>query len=102
MSGTNPPIAHKAILDAHIIDVKKRFLRFYYLKKRVFNVFIFWNVFYFLVANFFYPTKPAKIVLNLLDSCIKRLFSGGFNMEAIQNSLMKSRSPQTLSCILGK
>jgi len=55
--------------------------------------------FYFLVGNFFYPTKPAKILLTLLNSCIKRLLSNGFNTAAKKNSLMKSRNPQTLSRI---
>jgi len=31
----------------------------------------------------FYPTKPAKILLNLPTSCIKRLLRDGFNMAAI-------------------
>jgi len=43
---------------------KRYFTFFYYLKKRVFNVF--WNVFYFLVAKCF-------ILLNQLNYCIKRL-----------------------------
>ena len=51
------------------IDVKKVFFRFFiiifFIKTR-FKVFIFWNVFYSLLANFFYPTKPDKILLNLL------------------------------------
>ena len=42
--------------------------------------FYFWNVFYFLVENFCYPTKPAKILLNLLHFSIKQLLSDGFNM----------------------
>src|SRR6218665_2085692 len=62
------------------------FSRFYYLER-----------FYFLVREFCYPTKFAKMLLNLLNFCIKRLLSDGFNMAAIATSLMKSRSPQTLS-----
>jgi len=56
--------------------------------------------FVFSSGEIFYPLKPAKIILNLLNSCIEQLLSDGFNMAAIQNSLMKSRNPQTLSCIL--
>ena len=50
-------------------------------------------------TKFFYPTKPAKILLNLLISCIKQLLCDGCNIATIKNSLMKSCSPQTLSCI---
>jgi len=32
----------------------------------------------------FYHTKPAKIILNLLNSCIKGLLIDGFNMAAIK------------------
>ena len=46
--------------------------------------FYFWNVFYFLVENLFYPTKPAKILLNLLIFSLKRLLSDEFNMVVIQ------------------
>ena len=67
------------------IDVKNVFYVFYYFSKNhVFNIFYFWNVFYFLVANFFYPTKPANILLNLLNSCIKRLLRNGFYLAAIK------------------
>jgi len=45
------------------------------------------------VAKIFIPTTPA-------NSYIKRLFSDGFNMAAMGNSLMKSHSFQTLSCTL--
>jgi len=45
-----------------------------------------------------YPTKPVKIILNLINSCIKRLLSDGFNIAAIQNSLPKSRSPRCQAC----
>src|SRR6218665_4067542 len=83
------------------IDVTNVFYIFYYFcKKRVFYVFIFRNVFYFLVATLIYPIKPAKILLNLLNSRTKRLSSDGSTMAAMKKSLMKSRSYQTLSCIL--
>ena len=63
-----------------------------FIKKRVFNVFFyFFKCFLFSSGNFFYPTKLAKILINLQNSCIKRLLSYGFNMAAIKNSLMKSR-----------
>ena len=70
------------------------------MKKRVFNVFYFWNVFLFSSGEIFYYTKSAKILLNLLNFCIKQLLSDGFNMAAIKNSLTNTHSPQTLSCIL--
>jgi len=49
------------------MDVKKRFLRFleFSYKTRFLTFFIFGRFFYFLVANFFYPMKPAEILLNL-------------------------------------
>jgi len=56
--------------------------------------------FLFSSDEFFYPAKPAKIVLNLLNFCKKQLLSDGFNMAAIKSSLTKSCCPQTLSCIL--
>jgi len=52
---------------------------YYFYKKRVLTFFIFgnvlysWNVIYFLVVNFFILLKLLKILLNLLNSCIKRL-----------------------------
>src|SRR6218665_3464068 len=70
---------------------------YYFYKKRVFKVFYFLEGFLFSSGEIFYPTKFAKILLNLLNFCIKRLLSDGINIAAIQNSLMKSRSPQTLS-----
>ena len=64
---------------------KKRFLRFYYFfKKRVFNVFYFWNVFYFLLEKFFILLNLLKSILNLLNFSIKRLLSDGFNTAAIK------------------
>src|SRR6218665_3529905 len=62
-------------------------------KKTRFNVFLFSRTFYFLVVNFFYPTKSYKILLKLINSCIKRLLGDGFNMaELYKNSLLKSRT----------
>ena len=77
------------------IDVKNVFY--------VFIIFFIKNAFFYFLERFFssseicYPTKLAKILLILLNSCIKRLVSDKFNMAAIKHSLMKSRSPQTLS-----
>jgi len=67
------------------------------IKNAFFNVLYFVELFYFLVAKFLYPNKPAEILLNF---CIHRLWNDGFNMAAIQNVLMKSRIPQTWSCSL--
>ena len=75
------------------IDVKKRFLRFLL----IFLTFLFFGTFFIFNWWFFLNlTKPAKILLNLLNSCIKPLLSDG----SYENSFMNSRSPQTLSCIL--
>ena len=41
-----------------------------------------------------YPTKPTKILPNLLNSFKKRLLRDKFNMAAVKNSLLKCRSPQ--------
>jgi len=41
----------------------------------------------------FYPTKPAKYVLN---SGKRRLLSDRFNMTVMRNSLIKSSSPQNV------
>jgi len=39
-----------------------------------------------------YRTKPAKILLNLQNSCVKRLFSDRFNISCSnKKALMKSR-----------
>jgi len=54
------------------------------VKKRVLNVFYFWNVSLFSSGELFYTIKPAKILLNQLNSCIKRLLSDRFNMAAIK------------------
>ena len=65
--------------------LKKRFLGFLLFKKtRFLTFFYFWKVFYFLVDKFVYPTKPAKILLNLLNFFIKRLLSDGFYMAGIK------------------
>ena len=74
---------------------------YYFYKIAFFNGFLFFGTFFlFSSGDIFYPAKPAKILLNLLNSCIKRLFSDGFNMAAGNISLMKSHSFQTLSYIL--
>ena len=73
------------------IDVKNVFYIFF-IKNAFSNVFNFLNVFYFLVAKFF-------ILLNLLNSEIKRLLSDGFNTAAIGNSLTKSH--KVLSDVVG-
>ena len=68
-----------------IIDVKIVFYVFYYFfENAFFNVFIFGTFFLFSSGETFYPTKPAKILLNLLDFSIKRLLSDGFNMAVIK------------------
>src|SRR6218665_603012 len=68
-----------------------------FIKNAFFKVFYFWERFLFSRGEIFYPTKAAKILLNLPNSCIKRLFSDGFIMATrpIKNYLMKSHSPQT-------
>ena len=63
------------------IPIKNAFLTFF---------FNFWMLFIFERPN-------ILILLNLLNSYIRRLLSNGFNMAAIGDSLMKS---QTLSCTL--
>jgi len=74
------------------IDVKKVFY-YFFIKSRFWTFFIFWTFFYFLESKMF-------ILLDLLNSYIKRLLSDGFNRAAIGNSLMKSHSSQMLSCTL--
>src|SRR6218665_1520301 len=45
----------------YTIDVKNvSYVFYYFYKKRVFNVFYFWNVFYFLVEKFFILLNPLK------------------------------------------
>ena len=70
----------------YTIDVKNVFYGFYYFyKKRVFKVFfLFFERYLFSSGEIFYPTKPAKILLNLLNFSIKRLLSDGFNMAVIK------------------
>ena len=64
-----------------IIDVKKVVYEFFR--------FLSYERFYFLIK------------INLLNSYLhKRLLSDGFNLAATRNSLMKSRSSQTLPCTL--
>jgi len=56
------------------IDVKTFFTFFnYFYKKCVFSRFYFLERFLFSSGDFFYPTKPAKILRNVLNSGIKRL-----------------------------
>src|SRR6218665_3022121 len=81
--------ANKYIIYVHtgpqIIDLKNVSNVFYYFyKKRVLTFFYFLERFLFSNGEFFYPTEPAKILLNLLNFCIKRLLSYGFNMAAIK------------------
>jgi len=40
--------------------------------------------FLFSNAESFYSKKPAKVLLTLLNSYIKRLLSDGFNMAAVE------------------
>src|SRR6218665_644260 len=65
---------------------KKRFYVFFIIsyKKRVLNFFLFLERFLFSSGEFFYPTKPAKILLNLLNFSVKRLLSDGFNIAVIK------------------
>ena len=72
---------------------KRTFFTFFIIFKkiRVFKFFLFLEHFLFSNGDIFYPTKPAKILLNLLNSCIKRLLSDGFTMAAIKiNSLVRA------------
>jgi len=82
----------KIVTSVVIIDVKNVFyVSYYFYKKRVFNVFYFLNVFYFAVDNF-------VILLNQLNSYMKRLLNEGFNIGAIGNSI--AEVVKTLSCTL--
>jgi len=68
---------------------KKRFftLFYYFYKNAFFNVFLFFGSFSsgeICYPTIFYITKLAKILLNLLHSCIKLLLSDGFNMAAVK------------------
>jgi len=46
--------------------------------------FLFLERFLLSSGEIFYPSKPAKILLNLLNFSVKRLLSDGFNMAAIK------------------
>ena len=68
------------------IGVKHVFYVFFIIciKNAFFNVFLFLERFLFSSGEMFYPTKPAKILLNLLNFSIKRLSSDRFNMAVIK------------------
>ena len=69
-----------AVSTFESIDVKNVFTFFYFFIKSAFLTFVsFLNIFYFLVAKIFSPTKPVKLLH-------KPIFSDGFNMVAIGNS----------------
>src|SRR6218665_355339 len=91
----------------HHAKYVKTFFTFFiiFIKTRLLTLFIFLECYLFFSGKTLYPTKPAKILLNLLNSCIKRLLSDGFNIAAIKKlshkePYLKSRSSQTLSCII--
>src|SRR6218665_4171730 len=63
-----------AFFTSFIIFIKNGFLMF----------FLFLEGFLFSSGEICYPTKPAKILLNLLKFSIKRLLNDGFNMAAIK------------------
>src|SRR6218665_1528892 len=65
-----------------IIDVKNVFYVFYYFYKK--RVFYFLERFLFSSGEIFYPSKPAKILLSVLNICIKPLLSDGFNKAAMK------------------
>ena len=54
-----------------------------FIKNAFFNVFLFLGTFLFSSGEICYPTKPAKILLNLQNSWIKRRLNDGFNMAAV-------------------
>src|SRR6218665_150362 len=71
--------------ELQTIDVKKVFYDFIiFIKNAFFKVFLFLERFLFSSGEIFYPTKPAKILLNLLKFSIKRLLSDGFNMAVLK------------------
>src|SRR6218665_2148101 len=76
-------------LCCRTIDVKNVLLRIllFFYKKAFFNVFYFLDRFLFSIGKYFYPTKHAKILLNLLNFCIKKLLSDGFNMAGAVHKL---------------
>ena len=78
------------------IDVRNFFTFFIiFIKNAFFNVVLFFERFLFSSGENFYPTKPAKILLNLLNFSIKRLLSDGFNMAVIK---ILSRRAVALKC----
>ena len=68
------------IHSLNIIDAKNAvtLLLFFSDKKRVFNSFLFFERFLFSSDHI------SFILLNVLNSCIKRLLSDGFNMAAVK------------------
>jgi len=94
-----PTCRHKGVLFATLSHYRNHrckipFLLFsFFYKKSFLTLFIFWTFFILKMPKFL-------ILVNLLNSYIKRLINDEFNMAAIGNSLMKSHNPQTLSCIL--
>src|SRR6218665_3605656 len=68
----------------HIIfhRCKNSFYVFYYFYKK--TRFLFLERFLFSSGEIFYATKPAKILLNLLNFSIKRLLSDGFNIAVLK------------------
>ena len=66
----------------HRLDVKTFFTFFIIFIKK--HVFYFLERLLFSSGKTFYPTKPAKILLNLLNFSIKRLLSDGFDMAVIK------------------
>jgi len=75
---------NNTICELRLIDVKSDFYVFYYFyKSRVFFIsfksafltfLLFFKGFLFSSGEIIYLTKPAKILLNLVKSCIKRLY----------------------------
>jgi len=54
------------------------------MKNSFLNGFKFLERFLFSSGDILYPTKPAKILLDMPNSCIKQLLSDGFTMVAIK------------------
>ena len=79
---------------------KKRFI---ILLKNALLTFLFLERSLFSSVESFFPSKPAKILINLLNSCIKRLLSDGFNMAAIKKLMFKkSSSPRAIDTHFNK
>src|SRR6218665_1410802 len=79
---------NRCVLEILSIDIKKRFLHFFYyffIKTRLLKLLIFFNVFYFLVATIFNSIMLAKL---LHKTSFK---SHGFNIATTGNSPMKSQ-----------